>query len=273
MLKPEIQAEMQDVQDRLDLLLPKIGKHKIELIQQHIAKHWEKRFQGKRRMPKYGSLNKGFTEQEIVAFFRAIDNDKFRLLFEYQANLGLRIGEACQVNIKDINFETRELKIRTEKARTIDTLIIPFPLFKETIEFAQNNAELIQQAQGYLFFAEQSGKPTKNPYIAVDYARNRFRHYRELARVDEVYDVSDEVDGVRTPRKLHRLTTHSLRHYAITRFAKQTNGNLVLTSRFARHLEPNTTMTYINTDKSELYAEIDAISVRNINTLKNRLEL
>ncbi|EQD35384.1 integrase family protein, partial [mine drainage metagenome] len=73
-----------------------------------------------------------------------------------------------------------------------------------------------------------------------------------------VYDTSDETNPARSVRHLHRLTTHSLRHYAITRFAKQTNGNLVLTSRFARHSDPSTTMTYITTRKDELYKEIDS---------------
>ena len=40
-------------------------------------------------------------------------------------------------------------------------------------------------------------------------------------------------DPERSVRQPHRLTTHSLRHYTITSFAKHTNGNLVLTSRFA----------------------------------------
>jgi len=216
-------------------------------------------------MPKYGSINKGFTEEEIVVFFRAIDNEKFKLLFEYQAHLGLRIGEACRINIRDINFQSRELRIKTEKARTLDALIIPINLFRETLEFAQFNASKIEKAQGYLFFAEQSKtKPSENPYLDVNYVRNRFRYYTQLAGLDEVYDVSDEADGGRVPRRLHRLTTHSLRHYAITKFAKQTNGNLVLTSRFARHLEPNTTMTYINTDKSELYSQIDMMSMGEV---------
>ena len=87
--------------------------------------------------------------------------------------------------------------------------------------------------------------------------RNRFRHYVRLAGLDEVYDTSDETNPSRSIKHLHRLTTHSLRHYAITSFVKQTNGNLVLTSRFARHSDPSTTMTYINTRKEELYKEID----------------
>lgn len=47
------------------------------------------------------------------------------------------------------------------------------------------------------------------------------------------------------------------RHHAITSFSKQTNGNIVLTSRFARRPNPDTTMTYINTRKEKLYAELD----------------
>jgi hypothetical protein len=75
--------------------------------------------------------------------------------------------------------------------------------------------------------------------------------------LDEVYDTLDETSPTRSVRHLHRLTTHSLRHYAITSFAKQTNGNLVLTSRFARCSDPSTTMVYISTKKEELYKEID----------------
>ena len=88
---------------------------------------FRKRFQ-RSRIPKYGSLNKWFTEQEVQRFFKAIDNEKFRLLFLYQSQLGLRIDEAVRINIKDIKFESRELLVKTEKAMTLDTLLIPAPL-------------------------------------------------------------------------------------------------------------------------------------------------
>ncbi len=70
---------------------------------------------------------------------------------------------------------------------------------------------------------------------------------------------------------MHLLTTHSLRHYAITRFARQTNGNVVLASKFARHSDPNTTIRYIHTDKKELFAAIDNINTGDIDALKKRL--
>jgi integrase len=60
--------------------------------------------------------------------------------------LGLRIGEAVRVNIKDINFEIRELTSKTEKARTLDTLIIPVLLFKDTIAFISKHKTEIEKS-------------------------------------------------------------------------------------------------------------------------------
>ncbi len=92
-----------------------------------------------------------------------------------------------------------------------------------------------------------------------------------VAGIGQVYDISDESYQSHVPRRLHRLTTHSLRHYAITSFSKQTNGNIVLTSKFARHAKPDTTMTYINTHKEELYAELDNMSMDSVERLKRSI--
>ncbi len=255
--------ELESVEAKINELLPRIGKHKIEEIQRLIAKHYVKRFKGKRKTPKYGSLNKGFTDNQIHIFFKSIRNEKYRLLFSYQAQLGLRIGEVVRLNLKDINFQSRELRIFTEKAQTIDTLVIPLKLFEETQTFISSFKNEINEAQGYVFFRDPNKSHREEGFIEPNYVRKVFRQYVIEAMLDEqAYGVSDEDNG-RTQRQLHRLTTHSLRHYAITRFAKQVNGNLVLTSRFARHSEPSITMTYIAKDKEQLYAEIDkAFSAR-----------
>ncbi len=250
------EQELERVTAELEALLPSLGKHKIEKMQGMISKHFSKRFKPRPKIPKYGSLNKGFTEPQLQAFLMGIDNHKFRLLFEFQAYLGLRVGEVVNVRVQDIDFATRELTLRTEKARTLDILIMPLSLFEKTRSFIEDNKKEIEQAQGYLFYTKTSMSQAHNIRVDVNYVRNRFRHYIQLARLDEVYDLSNEDKG-RTPRRLHRLTTHSLRHYAITKFARATNGNLILTSRFARHHDPNVTMTYINTDKTELYGAIE----------------
>ncbi len=68
-----------------------------------MVKAYAQRFK-RRKEPRYGSINKGFTEPELQRFFRSIASEKFALLFKYQANLGLRVGEVCQLHISNIDF-------------------------------------------------------------------------------------------------------------------------------------------------------------------------
>ena len=162
--------------------------------------------------------------------------------------------------------------VKTEKAMTLDTLLIPAPLFKETLDFIKANTGAIEKADGYLFFKEEGKSHKTCQYVDEGYVRNQFREYIQKAKLDEVYDQSDESRPERVPRTLHRLTTHSLRHYAITHFAEQNNGNVLLTSKFARHIKTETTMTYIHLNKKALYAGIDgAFSVSQVESLKERL--
>ena len=259
------------IKGELERALPYLPKHHLVEIRKMIMKTFRKRFQ-RSRIPKYGSLNKGFTEQELNKFFHVVDNPKFRLLFSYQAQLGLRIGEAVRISVKDIKFESRELVIKTEKAMTLDSLRIPAPLFQETLDFIQAHSEAIENAGGCIFFKEEGKSRLDQPCVTENYVRNRFRFYAQKAGLLEVYDQSDESRPNRAVRSLHRLTTHSLRHYAITKFAEQTNGNVFLTSKFARHTKPATTMIYISTNKKALYDGIDgAFSVSEAQRLSNRL--
>ena len=83
-----------------------LPKHELEELTTTIRKEYIRRFK-RRKIRKYGSLSKSFTEIQVQLFFKVIENDKFRLLFSYQAQLGLRIDEVVRVNIKHINFNTR----------------------------------------------------------------------------------------------------------------------------------------------------------------------
>ena len=171
----------------LEANLPYMPKHYLVDIRKQVAAQFVKRFK-RSRIPKYGALNKGFTEQEVGAFFRAIDSPKFHLLFSYQAQMGLRIGEAIRVSLKDIRFETRELVVKTEKAMPLDTLLIPAPLFQETLAYIQANGREIEKASGFLFFKEYGKSRTIEPHLDEGYVRNQFRRFAEAARLDEVYD-------------------------------------------------------------------------------------
>ena len=233
-----------------------ISKNKLEQLRTIVTKAHERRFK-RRKEPRYGSINKGFTEIELQHFLRNIHSEKFGLLFRYQAYLGLRVGEVCKLHISNIDFDKRELILKSEKSDCMDLLIIPLDLFKATIEFINKHAKEIKAAHGYIFYKENDYGHTELPYINVNHARNVFREVVQKVDLNQIYETSEEAYSTHKSRPLHRLTTHSLRHYAITHFAKSTNGNVVLSARFARHSNPATTMRYIAKDNEDLFKNIE----------------
>ena len=183
--------------------------------------------------------------------------------------MGLRIGEVCRLHVKDIASDKRELTLTTEKSKKVDSMIIPLELFQETVEYVAKNEANIRASNGYVFFKENDNSNNRVEHIDQNYVRKVFRKAVIDANLDFTFGESDEGLYHMKTRSLHRLTTHSLRHYAITHFAKSTNGNVVLTSRFARHSSPEMTMHYISKDKDELYQSIDrAFNGSELNRLK-----
>ena len=65
-------------------LLPHLAKHEVEDLTHIIRQYYIVKFH-RRRTPKYGTINKGFTEEQLQRFFRAVNDPKFRLLFGFQA--------------------------------------------------------------------------------------------------------------------------------------------------------------------------------------------
>ena len=97
------EIEPEKLKRHIQEALPQLSFHEIKDVLSVIHHIKKKRFRGN-APPKYGSLNKGFTEQEVQAFFKVIENDKFRLLFSYQAQLGLRIIEAFEPQLKTLGY-------------------------------------------------------------------------------------------------------------------------------------------------------------------------
>ena len=246
------------MEGNLEIVCQTASYWQLRKLRSIVHKALKKRFAGSKPV-KYGTLNKGFTEQELLQFLRNVKNDKFRLLFKYQAYLGLRIGEACSLGIGNFNFEKKELIIKSEKSNKIDALLIPADLFRETVNFILRNQQPIKNSSNHIFFKENDNNRNRVQHVNLHYVRKVFREAVGNAGLEFVYAYTDEDLYNRNQRKLHRLTTHSLRHYAITRFAKGTNGNLVLVSRFARHADPSTTMRYISKDNEELYKNIESV--------------
>ena len=260
--------ELDNAKAVLRAVMPKCSKHRLEELQRMVSEYYMKAWKH-RKTPKYGSIQKGFKQDELDRFFSVITDDRYKLLFSYQAYLALRIGEVVVLNLKDFNFEIRELRVKTEKAHTLDTLKIPDFLFIQTLEYVDTHKKEIDGSQGFLFYTDAWAN---SPYqhINLNYARKVFRDYTQLAGLTEIYDTSEESQADRPKRNLFRLTTHSLRHYGITRFNRAVHGDIILTQKYARHSEISSTQTYIYTSKDELYSAIDtAFSKNNVNIREN----
>ena len=94
-----------------------------------------------------------------------------------------------------------------------------------------------------MFFSEKR----KECYISKDWLRNRFRETAKTADLVQWYCLAD--DDKR--RKLYRLSSHSLRHYFITKVYKESR-NPLHAQRLARHRAFKSTERYIRHEQEDI---------------------
>ena len=116
-------------------------------------------------------------------------------MFRYQAYLGLRVEEVSKLHISNINFDKRELIIKSEKSAVSDSLVIPSDLFNETIDFINKNIASIKASSGYIFFKENDNNSNKVLYIDMNYVRKVFRQIAKATELNQVYDYSEETSA------------------------------------------------------------------------------
>jgi len=217
----------------------------------------------RRRGRRYGNINKGFSEEELTQFFQHCNHPTARMAFQLQAYLGLRIGEVVQLNMHPtkernswayVDMPQRRVWLQTEKANTADYCQLHEKIYPPLAAWLQAHEKEILAHDGYILFAGRGKNPTQ--HISPNYLRNEFRRAAKAAGLDQTYGPSDERTG-RASRQLHRLTTHSLRHYFITSVYRSTKDPVVA-QRLARHTDNKSTFVYIHTTEHDLDCAITA---------------
>jgi integrase len=225
-----------------------LTKHQLISLMTEVSQTRKKKYKRNKDV-KYGNINKGFTESELKRFFNACKNKKASLAFRLMAYLGLRVGEVVRIKLDDIDFMHRKLRIDTEKARTGDLMYMHNKvhfLLKEWVRIHQNS---ILKCNGYLFFSDKR----KEQHISKDWLRKKFRETAKTADLVQWYCLADD----NKKRKLYRLSTHSLRHYFITKVYKQSK-NPLHAQRLARHRAFKSTERYIRTEQEDIDTTIKA---------------
>ncbi len=240
-------------------ILTSLPKHRLEGLILALRKELRRRYIRK-KPSKYGNLNKGFTDEELGKFLSCCLNLKAKLAFRLMANLGLRIGEVARIRIYDIDLNNRRFQLISEKTRKADSLYLHDEVLEILKLWMDTNYEEIVAHDGYILYSEV--KCNKMKHVSSHWLRNAFRQAAILSGLNETYGHSDEMFD-RAERRLHRLTTHSLRHYFITKVYK-TLKDPIIAQKLARHSDIKSTQVYIHTAQNDLDGSLSRVFEKNL---------
>lgn len=218
----------------IDLSL--LSKHELEELQHACRKELQKRFI-RRKKRKYGTMFKAFRPEELRIFFSHVGNEYALLSYMNMAYAGLRVSEAVRIRAEHVDLSANVLSVQSLKTGLADEV----PLCPALV--AQLERALERTPTGYLTPGKSHG------HLSADWLRNYFREVVNKAGLDQTYGESEERG--RKPRKLHRLTTHSLRHYFVT-MVYNSCKNQKVAQRLARHTSMASTGGYIHASEEEL---------------------
>ena len=184
-------------------------------------------YKGKRRLPKI------LSNEELNVFFNACENYKYKTIFMIIYGSGLRISEATNIRVADIDSKNMRIFVRAGKGNKERYTILP----KQSLEMLREYWRKYRQhkRRGRIFLSE-SGKA-----ITVGVIREHFRKYRRKAKINE------------------KATVHTLRHNFATDLIER-GATLIQVKELMGHSNIRSTMAYIHVSnvKIDLESPLDA---------------
>ena len=183
------------------------------VIDEPINKRQLPLYKGKRRLPKILSY------EELNVFFDACENYKYKTIFMMIYGSGLRISEATNIRVEDIDSKNMRIFVRNGKGERERYTVLP----KASLEMLRECYRRYNpnHPEGYMFL-NREGNPLK-----VERLRVYFRRYRRKAGISEDFIV------------------HSLRHSFATRLVEE-GVPLVQVKELLGHSCIRSTMTYVH---------------------------
>lgn len=228
-----------------------LSKHRMCDIKKALSSIYEHKFRI-RNKPKYGEMSKRLPNEYFDLLLENTKNEKLKLSFIIQRNLGLRVSEVVLLNLSDITPKG-ELVIHNIKVKTLNVLQIPNEVRELLIIYIKKHYNKILKHKGFIFYSSDN----KDYHLSKAYIRNKFREISLKAGFNKVYSKSVEtkINPITKkpikPRNLYLYSTHSLRYSFISSFYEETK-DIELTKIVARHSEIKTTQTYIKIDKGRV---------------------
>ncbi|MEM4326796.1 MAG: tyrosine-type recombinase/integrase [Candidatus Diapherotrites archaeon] len=163
------------------------------------------------------------TKDEVKELFKATKPGRNRLLLQFIYSTGVRVSEAVNMKVNDVNFKERIGKVKSGKGNK-DRVII---LSKNWCEKAKKYVER-KKVKSVFLFSKKNGKP-----ITPDTVQRIIREAREKAHINK------------------EITPHTLRHSFATHLLE--NGvNIRNIQELLGHSNLNTTQLYTHVSLDQL---------------------
>lgn len=182
----------------------------------------------KKQLPMYRKRRKMkdvLTKEELSTFFNACDNYMYKTIFMLIYGSGLRISEALNLRIEDIDSRKMRIFVRKGKGEKERYTVLP----QTGLEMLRKYYQMYKpkHPEGYLFL-NREGNP-----LTVERTRVFFRRYRRKAKIDE------------------KFVVHSLRHSFATDLIER-GATILEVKELMGHSNIRSTMEYIHVAKMEL---------------------
>ena len=171
---------------------------------------------------------KVLNQEELSAFFNACEKEKYKMIFMLIYGSGLRIGEAANLRIEDIDSKKMRIFVRKGKGDKERYTILPQASLEMLREYYRK--ERPNHPERYLFLNNE-GKPLK-----VERIRVYFRRYRRKAKINDEFVV------------------HSLRHSFATDLIER-GATLIQVKELLGHRNIRSTMEYVHVANIDLGLE------------------
>ncbi|MFA5777453.1 MAG: site-specific tyrosine recombinase/integron integrase [Parcubacteria group bacterium] len=165
------------------------------------------------------------SRSEIEKIINCIDNEKHRLLISLSYGAGLRVSEAVELRIRDIDFDGLSIHLKNAKGKKDRVTIFP-----EKLKADLHELTALQHGNEYVFESERSGKLTERT-------------------AQKIFENALEKSGIQK-----NASFHSLRHSFATHLLE--NGVDV---RYVQEL-----LGHANIRTTQLYTKVTNPALKNI---------
>lgn len=183
---------------------------------------------------------KYLTEEEFQLLLKEVKNREsqaFRMCFYCMAYLGLRISDATNLKLDNLNKDCSEMFYLDQKTKVAQHKILPEFLMLQFQAYIKSKGI----KDGFLFPPERG---SSKPHIQPATFRWFFRDFRCKYGYDKPYHTC--TNG----KKLYRISPHTLKHYCLWKMYKASGNDIIFVKSFSGHKKMKHTIRYIQHEEN-----------------------